>query len=908
MNEDLERPQPEALLQEINKENRGTLKVFLGAAPGVGKTYAMLRAGHRKRDEGMDVAIGIVETHGRVETEALVRGLEVIPRTTVTYRGRPFVEMDLDAILERKPKICLVDELAHSNIPGSRHLKRYQDVEELLARGIDVFTTLNIQHLESLNDIVERIAGIQVRETLPDRILEIADEIELIDLPPEELIQRLNEGKVYVPEQAARAVHHFFSRGNLTALRELAMRVAVERIDEQLLSYMKAHAVAGPWPTRDRIMVCIDDAPVANKLVRVAKRMADRQKMPWIAVHIQDADEGRLSDEAKDRIDEALRLAERLGGEQAIMPSEGNLAEQLVNFARQRNVTRIVIGRPRPKHLPNFLRSKTTDQVIGQGGKFEVTVISAEDEDETAPAIHTRPEIVDQFDPLEYGQAILAVAGAGLLAKAISMVLPLPNLSLMFLLAVLFVSIRLGVFPALFAAFLSVFSFNFFFVEPIYEVLLPNREQDLLTLMFFCLVAILTGNLSARLRRRIEDQKVSVRRLNNLYDFSRRIAGTAGLEEVLWAVVHHVAATLQCRSLILLPDANSTKGLHISAGYPPEDVLDEASWAAARWAWANVKPAGWSSDTLPTSPWLFLPLKTVRGAVGLLGVSFGDVGQEVDFISSDQRRLLDTVGDQAAVAIERTNMVTDVEEARLVTETQTLRSALLSSLSNDLRTPLVTIIGAAGTLVNYDEAIAPLDRLNLLKALQEQAEILNRYVQNLLDMTRLGYGHLALHKEWIDVRDCLGRSVDRLNKLLSPYIVAIEAEPDLPLLEADPVLLEQVFVNILDNAAKYSPPKGRIRIIAKRFGSLLRIDIIDQGPGIPLEAREKIFDMFYRVKAHEREVAGTGLGLSISRALVVAHGGTIKAGSPDEDDGAAIEISLPLTPEPTTNEPSRAGA
>jgi two-component system sensor histidine kinase KdpD len=891
MADDEGRPAPEALLDEAKKEGRGRLKIFLGAYPGAGKTYAMLQAAQERRKEGVDIVVGVVETHGRAETEALLRGLEDLPRRKLAYRGRVFGEMDLDALLWRKPKLAIVDELAHSNVPGSRHVKRHQDVEELLAAGIDVYTTLNIQHLESLNDVVARISRVRVRETLPDKVLELADEIELVDLPPEDLIQRLREGKVYVQDQVGRALQHFFSKGNLTAFRELAMRIAAERVDAQMVSYMRAHAIAGPWPTQDRLLVCVNESPVAKKLVRTAKRLADRARIPWIALNVHTPRHESLPDDARDRIAEALRLAESLGGETATLHAESDVAREILGFARSRNVNRILIGRQRRRHWSGWLRERVTKRLLDTAGQFEITIVTPEEGATAGQVIDAGPRTF-RLDFGAFGWATLAVAIATAASHVAHRFLPLANLSLILLMGVLLVAIRFGLWPSIYASLLSFVAYNFFFTEPYHTFMVRHRE-DVLTIVFFLVVATIVGNLAARLTAQVEAMRITARRTENLYDFSRKIAGAAALDDVLWAVVHHVASTLQCQSLVLLPREGGR--LEISAGYPPEDQMSAKAWGAAQWAWAHDQPAGWGSDTLPTSEWLFLPLKTKRGPVGLLGVSFENPQR---LLAPEQRRLLDALVDQVTVAIERTNLVTDIEEARLLTETERLRAALLSSVSHDLRTPLVSIIGSATSLASCDGALATEDRAQLVQTILEEGERLNRFVQNLLDMTRLGYGALQPNRDWVDLREIVGRALRQLAKPLAPLEVEVRIPADLPILDVDPVLIEQVIVNVLDNAAKHSPPGGRIEIVASYQDQRITVAISDQGPGIPPEARDTVFDVFYRVQAGDKQAAGTGLGLSICRGLIEAHGGKIAALAGPGGRGTTIEFWLPGRPMP----------
>jgi two-component system sensor histidine kinase KdpD len=888
------RPTPEDLLEEAKRERRGKLKIFLGAFPGVGKTYAMLQAAQAHLAEGKDVVVGIVETHGRTETEALLRGLEIVPRQQIFYRGRYFGEMDIDGVLKRKPKVVLVDELAHTNIPGSRHEKRYQDVEDLLTAGINVYTTLNIQHIESLNDVVARIARIQVRETLPDKILELASEIELIDLPPDDLIQRLRQGKVYMPEQAGRAISHFFSKGNLTALRELAMRIAAERVDAQMVHYMRAHAIPGPWPTQDRILVCLNESPVCKRLVRTARRMAERQRIPWIALYVRTPHYESLPEAAKDRIAETMRLAERLEGEVVTIDVESRVADEIIAYAHKRNVTRLLVGRQRPRRWTGWLRETVAQELLRKATRFELTIVSPEEEDARKDVI-AGGFLSAIGDWNDYALAAAGVGFAAALAYAVSFFLPLPNISLVFMTAVILVAIYLGRGPSIFASILSFFAYNIFFTKPYYDFSGFERD-DLLTIVFFLTVSVIVGNLAARLKMQIQAMRQSAQRTANLYEFSRKIAAAASLEDVLWAAVHHVASTLQSSSLVLLPKKDGR--LDIAAGYPPEDQLALKDWGAAEWAWEHGSPAGWKSDTLPAADWLFLPMKTRRGMVGLLGVSFKDRQRA---LAPDQWRLLETLVDQVAVAVERTNLASDIEEARLLTETEQLRSALLSSVSHDLRTPLVSILGSVTTLATV-ENLTDNSRKELVTTILDESERLNRFVQNLLDMTRLGYGALQPKREWYDLREITGRAMKQLSKGLENRNITTDVPASLPLVHIDPVLMEQVFVNILDNAIKYTQEGGQITVEAHPSDGELTVRVSDDGVGIPPEARNAVFDIFYRVRAKDSQIAGTGLGLSICRGIIEAHGGRITARDSPFAKGTTIEIMLPVGEAPSLPE------
>jgi two-component system sensor histidine kinase KdpD len=793
--------------------------------------------------------------------------------------------MDLDAVLARRPQLAIVDELAHTNIPGSRHPKRAQDVEDLLEAGIGVYSALNIQHLESLNDIVARISGVRVRETVPDGVLELADEVELVDLPTDELIQRLRQGKVYVQEQIARAIQNFFSKGNLTALRELAMRVAADRVDAQMTAHMRSHAIPGPWPAQERILVCVNESPVGKSLVRAAKRMADRARIGWIVVNVATPQRESLPDEAKDRVVEALRLGETLGAEVVTLTAGTDVAREILEFARRRNVTRLVLGRPRRRRLLAFLARETVaEELIRRASDFEVTLVSTDARD-GAPSEIRGPRLQPERDPRGYGWAAVAVAAATLTALAIDAVLPVSSLSPVFLVAVLLVATRFGLWPSLFASLASFTAYNFFFSEPLYTLEM-NSQDDVLALLLFLFAAVITGNLAGRLRAQVTAQRAAARRTGNLYEFSRKIAGAASLEDVVWAAVHHVASTLQCRALVLTP--GEAGRLVIIGGYPPEDQLAPKDWGAAEWAWEHGEAAGWGSDTLPTSAWFFLPLKTGPGAVGVLGVAFD--GRSL--LSPDERRLLDALVDQVALAVERTRLVADLEEARFLSETERLRSALLSSVSHDLRTPLVSIIGAASTLIDSDAALGAGGRRQMAEAIREEGERLNRFVQNLLDMTRLGYGALRLNLDWVDLREVAGRAARQLGPVLKPHRLEIAVPAGLGPVRADEVLLEQVMTNLLDNAAKHAPPGTPITVAARREGEEVVLDVVDAGPGIPPEDRERVFDMFYRVRAGDGQRAGTGLGLAICRGIVEAHGGRIRVASP-AGGGTRVEIRLP---------------
>lgn len=885
------RPSPDALLTLAAREGRGRLKLFLGAAPGVGKTWAMLDEAHRKHSEGVDVLAALIETHGRAETQAKLAGLPQLPRKAVIYQTRALTEMDIDALLERRPQLALIDELAHTNAPGARHEKRWQDVEEVLAAGIDVCTTLNIQHIETLNETVARITGVRVRETVPDSVMDMADEIELVDLTPDELLERLKQGKVYPADQAARALGSFFVKGNLTALREMAMRAAADRVDAQLREHMATNAIAGPWPTQERILVCINESPAAREAIRVAKRSADRARTDWIALNVTSTQTEQLSEADKDRLATTLRLAERLGAELATLEAERDVAEAILALARDRNVRRIVIGRPR---IRPFWARMTSEDVAGDllrlAGSYEVTVASEPDEKLSKFSLS-----FPRFSRAKAGwiEALLAITVASVGARAAEWLFPVASLSLIFMTAVIVVASRRGMGPSALASVLGFLSYDFFFVDPRLTFTITDRSEVLTLLLFFA-ASLVTGNLAARLRARVKAQAAIAERTNKLYDFSRRVASAATADDVIWASVSHVATTLRCDTVLLLPREGE---LTVVGGFPPEDQLEVRDQSAAQFAWNKGEPAGHGSDTLPTAHWLFLPVDSAERRLGVLGIAFTDDRT----VARTDRRLLDALIDQIALALERMRLTEDLAANQLATETERLRTALLNSVSHDLRTPLVTIIGAAGSLADTPDLPAAA-RHDLAENIREEGERLDRYVQNLLDMTRLGHGALKPRLAPLDLAELIGSARQRMRGVLHAHKLQVDLPNALPLMLADAVLLEQVLVNILDNAAKYAPPGGEIVVSAQAVGARVDLAITDHGPGIPAADLGRVFDMFYRVAGGDRQRAGTGLGLAICKGLIESMDGTIRAetGWPD-GSGTRIIISLPLhNPETAT--------
>jgi two-component system, OmpR family, sensor histidine kinase KdpD len=881
------RPSPEALLEAAAREARGKLKIFLGAAPGVGKTYEMLSVAQARRRDGVDVVVGVVETHGRRETEALLDGLTIMPRRRVDYKGHVLDEMDLDAILARRPRLVLVDELAHTNAPGSRHPKRYLDVEELLAAGIDVYSTLNIQHVESLNDVVAQITRIRVRETVPDTILDRADDIEIVDLAPDDLIKRLEEGKVYIPRQADRAIRHYFKPGNLTALRELALRRTAQRVDDEMLRYMRAHAISGPWAAGERVLVCVSEHPSCPGLIRYAKRLSDRMHAPFTALYVETARTTKLSDAARDRIAEALRLAERLGGDAVTLPG-GRIADEVMRYSSENNITQIVIGKSGRSRWFEILHGSVVHELVRRSGNISVHVITGEEDPPKAEAPVATGGGAN-LDPAPYAVTTGIVAVAVGLGMVLQEFLSVASITLVFLTGILISAVRFGLFPSLFACAVSVLAYNFFFLPPIYTFTIADPE-NVVALFFFLIVAVIASNVASRARNQLVAARTRARTNEDLFGFSRKLAAIGSLDDLLWATVYQIAHMLKLRVVILMP---SVHGIEVKAGYPPEDRLDEADIAAARWTWEHNRAAGRGADTLPGAKRLFLPLKTGGGPIGVLGIDREEAGP---LLTPDGRRLLDALADQAAIAIERITLAADIAGARMTAETERLRSALLTSISHDLRTPLASIIGALTSLRSFGDSYDKSARDELMATIQAEAERLNRFIGNLLDMTRLESGAIDVKTVLVDPGEIVGTALQRAHRLLADHRVEIDLAPDLPMLRLDYLLFEQVLFNLLDNAAKYTPAGSTITLRARVDGAAVSLAVLDEGPGIPPGDIERIFDKFYRVQAQDRQRAGTGLGLAIGRGFLAAMGGTVTAANRADRSGAVFTVRLPIDP------------
>jgi len=888
------RPSPEALLEAAKREESraGRLKIFVGAAPGVGKTYEMLETAQALRKDGYDIVIGVVETHGRKETEALVPGLEVVPRRRMEYKGQWLEEMDLDTIIARKPQIVLVDELAHTNAPGSRHPKRYQDVLELLEQGINVFSTVNIQHIESLNDVVAQITHVRVRETVPDSVFDRADDVKLVDITPEDLIQRLNDGKVYIPQQAERALEHFFSPANLMALRELALRRTAERVDEQLLSQMQQQAIAGPWAAGERVLICVSEDPRAAGLVRYAKRIADRLHAPWTALYIETPRSLQLNEQQRSSVAETLRLAESLGGEAMTIPGGlGRIAEELIGYCQANNITQIIIGKSTRSRWFEILNGSVVHELVRRAGNISVHVIAGDDS--AGDAQEPRRSAIDVAFPTEAGPYLVSltvVAGALTIGKLIEPTLGLESVDLVFLAGIVGIAARFGLWPSVGASIVASLCYNFFFIPPIYTFTIAD-PRNVWAFVFFAVVAVVVSNVAASARVQAIRAINRARTTESLYAFSRKLAGVGALDDLLWAAAYQAAHMLSVRVVLMLPE-NGT--IAVKAGYPPEDSLDSADLAAAKWTWENNRPAGRGADTLPGAKRLFLPMRTSRGAIGVVGIDSDKPGP---LLSPEDGRLLDALIDQTAVAIERVHLVDDMDRAQRSIEAERLRSALLTSLSHDLKTPLAAVIGTAVTMRDLDDKLTTSEKAELLTTIVEEGERLNRFIANLLDMTRLESGSVALRQSLQDVGEIVGGALRRTSKMLEHRRVELTLQADLPMVEVDPVLFEQVLFNLLDNAAKYAPADTTIRIAARRDGDQVVLQVLDEGEGIPSNDVEHIFDKFYRVNKGDRVRAGTGLGLAISRGFIEAMHGTISAANRTNRAGAVFTIRLPIPPQ-----------
>jgi two-component system sensor histidine kinase KdpD len=874
------RPDPDALLAATTLPGRGRLKVFLGMSPGVGKTYEMLRAGRRRKADGADVVIGVVETHGRRDTQALLRGLEVMPRKPIEYRDRALMEFDLDAALARRPALLLVDEYAHTNAPGSRHPKRWQDVEELLGAGIDVWTTLNVQHLESLVDVVWKITGVRQRETVPDLALSRADEIELIDITPTELRERMAEGKVYMGETARVAADRFFKVENLTALRELALRRAAQAVDDQLIGAMKRAGVEGPWAAGERILVLAGPDDMATTLVRAGRRLSDMMMdAPWTVAHVERPNAPAPPPVGAQRLREALKLAEQLGGS-TVMLTGDDLVGAVLDYAQRNNLTQIVVGKGRRAELP-FRRSLIQALLTKtRGAAIHVITESAEGGAQRPEPARTRTPI----PWLGHLGALGVVGVAGAVAYMVDRYVQSANLAMVFMLSVLVSGLAFGLWPAVTAAAASALVYNFFFLEPRLSFVI-GHPADVLTFSVFFAVAMTTGWLTGRIRDQSRAVSHRAAGIAAVLVATRRLSAAALAQDAAVALAEQLAAATSAGAVVLTPQDGD---LAVCAASPPLEGLSPGDMAAARWAWEKGEPAGAGTGTLPNAGWTFRPLQGAKARAGVAGVVPGAVATE------DGERFVAALLDQGAVALERAELAAAAADTEALRRSDRLRSALFNSISHDLRTPLSTVLGAATTLIDLGKSMTPRVREDLLLSIREEAERLNRYVGDLLDMTRLEGGALNTRREWIDVRDVLRGAVERVKRRLEDRGITYEFPSQITLVMADGSLLEQALVNILENAIAYSPDKTAIEVAAYEDRGNVVISIEDEGRGIPTQELERVFERFRRMEEASDRGKGAGLGLAISKGFVEAMGGRIAAASPIHDSrGTRILVSLP---------------
>lgn len=880
------RPDSDGLLAATQKAEarlpRGKLKIFLGMVAGVGKTYAMLEAAVQRKSEGVDVVVGYVETHGRPETEALLAGLPLIPRRQIEYPGGLREELDLDTILARKPELVLVDELAHTNIAGTRHEARYQDILELLSAGINVYTTVNVQHFLSRADAVQRITGVVVRETVPDSLLDVADDIELIDLAPHELLKRLAEGKVYTADRAELATGNFFRQGNLTALREMALRLTAERVDHQLQDYMTIKQIPGPWKSGDRLMVAVSPSPLSQRLVRWTRRMAYSLEAPWIAVYVEVS--RPLTANERIQLSRNLDLVRELGGE-AIVTTAEDVTTALLRIAHQRNVTQIVIGKPPHRALQDFFSGGSlVNRMVRDSGEIDVFVVTGDESEATERPRMLPPQLHSRLN--QYLLMLLVVGVTvginGLLRPFISY----QAVGLILLFMVLILSLAAGRGPVLVAAALSAILWNFVFIPPVYAFTIHKIEDVVMVGLYF-VIAIVTGNLTTRLRNQERSIRQREERTQAVYALAREVASDVTIDDVLQTAVNQIKQLFRAEVAVFLTDSTG----HLSAHVHPTStfVVDAKERIVAVWSFENRKKAGLFTNTLSMAAAQYLPLLTQSGVFGVVGIQ----PEPTERLALDQEVLLDTFMSQIALAVERTVLDKAAQHAAVLQESERLYDTLLNSISHELRTPLATISGATSGLLNEQISSNPEARLALGQDLQEATERLNRLVDNLLNMTRLESGHLKLNLEWCDVADLINVSRNRVEKQLKNHQLITDVAPHLPLIRIDFVLMEQAIVNLLHNAALYTPPGTRIRLLVQRDGNALVISVADRGPGLPNTVQP--FEKFYR--APGTGAGGTGLGLSISRGLVEAHGGTLTAEN-RLNGGARFMIRLPITPMP----------
>jgi two-component system sensor histidine kinase KdpD len=895
MSPDERRPDPDLLLErvtaEAEREHRAKLRIFFGFAPGVGKTYRMLQVARDLVRQHVDVVVGAVETHGRYDTGGLLLGLEILPRKRMEYRGKELDEFDLDAALARKPAVLILDELAHTNVPGGRHTKRWQDALELLHAGIDVYTTLNVQHVESLNDVVAQITRVQVRETVPDSVLERADTVELVDISPEELLTRLREGKVYLPDQAARATSHFFQRGNLLALRELALRRTAERVDVDVQEYREQEGVRDTWLTSEHILVCISPSPRSDRLLRAARRMAAGLRAPWVAAYVEPPGITPPGDADNKRLEQYVRLAESLGAT-VVRLTGATVSGAILDYARKHNVTRLIVGKPRHSRFRAGLRGSLLDQIVAGSGDIDVHVISGDPGADEARA--EPPRRIERTPWSAYAWAALFVTVTTGLAVVVRALYDVPDLEVLYVVTVMLAALRLGRAPSLFAAALSVAAYDFYFVPPEKTFEVGDWRYFLSFLMMFG-VGWLVSTLTTRIRRQELDAAAREERTRTLFELGRDLAYARTVSATAAIAARHAARAFESSALVLI--ATAVRNLERQGAEPGEFAPDAQDMGVAKWVFENGRVAGLGTDTLPGARVICVPLRSTGEPVGVLVLQ----PRRAAPLDASQRERLDAFARQAAFALERALLAREAEASAVRAKTEEMRSSLLSAVSHDLRTPLATITGAVTTLRDSAAHFSRAQEDELLSDIQSEAARLERLVGNLLDMTRVESGSLRLQREWIPLEELVGSALNRLDRALKNRPVDVSIEGALPLLSVDPILIEQVLVNLVENAAKYTPPGTSIDIHGRHEGDNVVIEVRDRGPGIRAGDEHRVFEKFYR--GADTSVAGAGLGLAICKGIVEAHGGSIAVEN-RTGGGAAFRVTLPASAEAPSIEPA----
>ncbi len=893
------RPDPDELLDKIQREDakqqRGHFKLFFGSCAGVGKTYAMLSAAKIQKQNGIDVVVGVVETHGRSDTAALTSGLEFLPPQKIRYHDRLRDEFDLDGALKRKPALVLMDELAHSNIPGARHQKRWQDVEELLAAGIDVYSTVNVQHLESLNDIVGQITGIRVWETIPDHVFDMADEITLVDLPPDELLRRLKEGKVYIQHQAERASKNFFRKGNLIALRELALRRTADQVDTQMRDYRADKSIQDVWQAKERLLVCISPHDSAKKLVRSAARLAASLRADLIAVYIETPKLQKLPNARREAIHKTLKLAQDLGAETTTLSGD-NLAPVLLGYAQSRNVTKIVIGKSMRPTWSRVLRTSLADELASRSTDVDVYVVGHDFDDE--PGEGNRHRHIDNVSedttrraspPLNYlWSAVICIVVSGIAAGLVN-IFDLANVIMLYLLATVFIAIKLGRGPSIFASFLSVASFDFFFVPPRFSFAVSDT-QYLFTFVIMLAVSLLISNLTASLRYQARIASFRERRTNALNAMSKALSSALMVDQIIEISNQHLVGIFQSKIAILLPDSHDTIRQPLTNS---DTIPDHLDLSVAQWVYDNHQRAGLGTNTLPANALLYLPLQAPMRTRGVLAIAPTELRQ---VFQPEQLQLLDTFASQIALAIERIHYVEVAQDAIISIEAERLRNSLLSAISHDLRTPLTSIVGLASTLAQQKQ-ISEQTRQELIQGINDEARHMNSLIINLLDMAKLQSGKVVLNQQWQPIDEVIGSALRLSKPLTAQHHILIDIAKNSPLLNFDAVLIERVLCNLIENAVKYG--KDQIIIHANVINDAFVVSVTDNGHGIPVGMEEKVFDKFMRGEK-ESSTHGVGLGLAICKAIIDAHRGKIWATNLP-NGGARISFSLPLGTPPSIN-------